>query len=91
MAVDTKNKRMSVIGLALPVPSMLPDSDGTIGVSDRLHLLWLYSGIAATTPAKFIVSATVKIRALASMALTIRSTASAEVDVRKTASAEVDV
>ena len=81
MAIDTKNKRMSVIGLALPVPSMLPDSDGTIAIADRLHLLWLYSGIAAATPAVFVVSAIVKIRALASMAVKIRETASAEVDV----------
>ena len=56
MAVDTKNKRMSVIGLALPVPSMLPDSDGTIAIADRLHLLWLYSGIAAATPTAPIVN-----------------------------------
>lgn len=46
MAIDTKGKRMSVIGLNLPVPSLLPEPDGEIASADRQHLLWLYSGIA---------------------------------------------
>ena len=46
MAVDTRNKRMSMIGLGIPVPSVLPDPDGTISSSDRAQFLWLYSGIA---------------------------------------------
>lgn len=44
MAIDTRNKRMSMIGFGLPVPSVLPRPDGTIGVIDRSHLLWLYAG-----------------------------------------------
>ena len=44
--IDTQAKRMSVIGLNMPVPSLLPEPDGTISDADRQHLLWLYSGIA---------------------------------------------
>ena len=42
MAVDTRNKRMSLIGLCSPVPAMLPDPDGTIAAVDRFMFLWLY-------------------------------------------------
>lgn len=45
MAVDTRDKRMSMIGLAQPVPSMLPDPDGTISNMDQYMLLFLYHGI----------------------------------------------
>jgi len=91
MAVDTKAKRMSVIGLALPVPTLLPVANNTISAADRLHLLWLYAGIAAQTPVTFVVSAIVAIRTLASNALAIRSTASGNIEIRSTASGEVDV
>ena len=43
MAVDSRNKRMSLIGLALPVPMLLPDPDGTIASIDRLQLLACYA------------------------------------------------
>lgn len=46
MAADTRDKRFSLIGLGSPVPSMLPDPDGTIAAADRAMLLWLYHGIA---------------------------------------------
>lgn len=50
MAVDTAAKRYSLVGLAAPVPSLLPIPDGTVEAADRAHLLWLYSGIALGTP-----------------------------------------
>jgi hypothetical protein len=50
MAIDTRAKRSSVIGVGLPVPSTLPDTDGTIAAIDRQWLAWLYSGIAAGAP-----------------------------------------
>ena len=60
MAVDTRNKRMSLIGLDSPVPTVLPHPDGDIGTQDRAMLLWLYHGlsllvvpvIALTLPAR---------------------------------------
>jgi len=48
---------MSMMGLALPVPRVLPHPDGTIASADMMHLLFLYSGISATaspTPAERI-------------------------------------
>lgn len=47
MAVDTANKRYSMIGLGAPVPSLLPVPDGSITGVDKLHLIYLYSGISA--------------------------------------------
>lgn len=50
MAVDTRNKRMSMIGLASPVPRVLPNPDGAFTAPDRQQLLYEYSGIANVTP-----------------------------------------
>lgn len=47
MAVDTRNKRMGMIGLGLPFLRVLPDPDGGVSAADRLQLLYLYPGIAA--------------------------------------------
>lgn len=44
MAVDTRNKRASSIGLGLDSLRVRPNPDGTISRADRLHLTWLYSG-----------------------------------------------
>lgn len=60
MAVDTRNKRMSLLGLGLPVPSVLPNPDGAFGAADRAQLLWLYSGIALQTPSVFAAPFTIK-------------------------------
>lgn len=42
MAVDIRDKRMSMIGLALPFLFVLPQPEGSIGAGDRFQLLWLY-------------------------------------------------
>ena len=46
MAVDTRDRRFSMIGLAVPYNRVLPnpDSDFTL-VNDRIHLEYLYRGI----------------------------------------------
>jgi len=80
MAVDSKAKRMSCIGVGLPVPSLLPVADSSVSAADRLHLSWLYAGIEAQV-GKLIVSAIVKIRLIASQAVAFRQTASAEVEL----------
>lgn len=46
MSVDSRDKRMSLIGFGLPILVVLPNPDGTIGTQDRAMLLWLYHGIA---------------------------------------------
>ena len=51
MAVDTANKRYSMITLTSPTPFMLPVPDGTIGDADRLMFLHLYHGISISAQA----------------------------------------
>lgn len=46
MAVDTIGKRRSVVNVGTPFRVALPEPDGTISAADRLHLGYLYSGIA---------------------------------------------
>lgn len=46
MAVDSKSKRLSVIGLAYPGTQTLPVATGAIDEStERLHLLGLYGAL----------------------------------------------
>ncbi len=50
MAFDTINERFGIIGLALPVPSVLPFPDGSLdSAADRRQLLWLYPGDLTAT------------------------------------------
>ncbi len=51
MAVDTRDKRFSMMGLLQPVPSIHPNPDGTIGTQDRAQYEFLYHGIALNSPA----------------------------------------
>jgi hypothetical protein len=46
MAVDTRDKRFSMMGISQPVPSVYPNPDAAIGTADRAHWIFLYSGIA---------------------------------------------
>ena len=50
MAIDTENKRRSVIGYTHPA-IVLPLPDGTISQLDRQHVCGIYSGIAAAAAA----------------------------------------
>ena len=43
MAVDTKNKRFTIMGLHQPVPLLLPDPDGAVSAVDRLQYLGVYA------------------------------------------------
>jgi hypothetical protein len=56
--MDTRNKRSSAIGVGLPWRGMLPAPDGAIDAQDRLHVAWLYAGIAAEEiePPAFILA-----------------------------------
>ena len=49
MAIDSRNKRMSLIGLGSPVPTVLTNADGAIETADRAMFMWLYFGIALET------------------------------------------
>jgi hypothetical protein len=46
MAVDTRDKRFSMMGFSLPIPKVLANPDGTIDSADRYQMLYLYSGIS---------------------------------------------
>lgn len=48
MAVDTAQKRLSMMDFGNPFPIGLFEPDGSIDLDDRTHLLGLYSGIVIT-------------------------------------------
>lgn len=52
MAVDTKEKRLSVMAMdaAGTVVHTIPDPSGTVGAGPRQHFLDCYSGIAFAAP-----------------------------------------
>lgn len=57
MAVDTRQKRMSMISFGDGVIThVLFEADGAVDADDRAHLLGLYSGIALGSPAIGIVA-----------------------------------
>lgn len=47
MAIDTQTRRRSVHGYG--IGTIAPVADGSIGMADREHMAWLYSGISAGT------------------------------------------
>ena len=49
MAVDTRDKRFSMMGLANVNPSMMANPDASIDDPDRAMLLFLYHGIVLDT------------------------------------------
>ena len=50
MAVDTRDKRMSIMGVSLSWRGGLPTPDGTIGAADRQIFPYYYSGILWDAP-----------------------------------------
>lgn len=56
MAVDSRDKRFSMMGLLQPVPSVLPNPDGTIGLPDQNQYAFMYHGIDLDPLAPILVS-----------------------------------
>ncbi len=84
MAVDTANKRYSLIGFGAPIPRLLPIPDGAVGGSDRAMLLFLYHGYAlgaAILAVDYTVSADVEVRFTATADIAMRFTASEDVEL----------
>ena len=50
MAVDTRQKRFSILTLGNITQPVVLTPDGTLDQSDRQHLLWGYSGIVWGVP-----------------------------------------
>lgn len=64
MAVDTRNKRVSIVAVSLPVRVGMLLPNGAVGSDDRLFIPYRYTGIAAGAggggpggPAEWIVRA----------------------------------
>jgi hypothetical protein len=58
MAVDTRNKRASVLGLTLAALVVLPAPNGSVSAPDRLQVSANYAGIAADSPIPSVVTPT---------------------------------
>lgn len=51
MAVDTRNKRMSMIGIFLPVPRVAPEPDNSVdSIGDFEQWLMSYAGVDFNNP-----------------------------------------
>ncbi len=53
MAVNTRDRRMSMIGLGESYATMMKNPNGTIGVEARAMLLNLYGGFTLNPPSIF--------------------------------------
>ena len=93
MAVDSQAKRMSCIGLGLAVPSLLPVADSSVSAPDRLHLCWLYSGIAAAAAvvADYLFDGDVAVRLTADGNVALRLTADGNAAIRLTADGDIEL
>ena len=67
MAIDTANKRFSILGLDSPNPVALPKPTGTVGAAERQNFLRKYLGILFGVPATTTVTRSV----LASRAVSV--------------------
>jgi hypothetical protein len=56
MAVDTRDKRFSILGLASDTVREQQNPTGTIGAPARAMLLFLYAGIALASPAAAVAA-----------------------------------
>jgi hypothetical protein len=50
VAIDTRNRRASVIGYKLPMGRVFPNPDGSLTAPDRQQLTGEYPGIAVGAP-----------------------------------------
>jgi hypothetical protein len=50
MAIDSREKRFSMLNFSFPVPVALFAADGTVDADDRAHTLNLYAGITLDNP-----------------------------------------
>jgi hypothetical protein len=62
MAVDTRSRRASVLGIGLAAALTLPLADAVVGQPDRQHVAFAYPGISADDPTP-VVMATIEFEA----------------------------
>ena len=46
MAIDTRSRRASVLGVAVAVALTLPLADGSVSTENRAHVAFCYAGLA---------------------------------------------
>jgi hypothetical protein len=80
MAVDTRDKRMSMLGLAKASVRLFQNPTGTIGAAARAILEFLYSGILPSAPVAALPRV-LSLRASVSTALAMRASNSAAVSL----------
>ncbi len=90
MAVDTRNKRASVIALALPFTILGGNPDGTIDQADRQQTAWVYSGILARAFESVTVDS-ISVVPSASATLNVLPAASGAFDIASSVSGEVTI
>jgi hypothetical protein len=56
MAVDTREKRASIIGIGLAAALVLPAPDASVVLGDRQQVAFTYMGIAAGEPPPSVVA-----------------------------------
>lgn len=61
MAIDTRNRRASILGIGLAAALVLPLADGGITAPDREQITFTYCGIAAGSPTVAPSSAAIEI------------------------------
>ena len=60
VALDSKQKRGSAIGLSLPFRQWLAEPDGTLSATDRVSLVKLCSAVSPASPAGTVLSTVFK-------------------------------
>lgn len=90
MAVDTRNKRASALGVALAVTLTLPAPDGTVGQPDRQHAAYSYAGIEAAEENIGTV-ADVEVVATAVTSATVTATSVTSADLTATVVTSADL
>lgn len=89
MAIDTRDKRASLIGLGLPVPRLHPSlTGGLIGESIRRFLAFLYSGFDGVNDARQLA---LFVSHTASVPFSVAHTAAVSLSVAHTASIRLKV
>lgn len=93
MALDTRNKRASVLGFALAALVVLPAPDATIDAADRQQVAFSYAGLLAGNPVvapSDIVSLAANIRRSVAASADIRRSVSNAANLRRTVDVKVE-
>lgn len=63
MAIDTRSKRASVLGVGLAVTLALPLADGSVDQPDRQHVAFTYAGLEAASALSATADVVIAVRA----------------------------